>query len=74
MTDNTDATIGLTLPELAEVMRTLGCKDALNLDGGGSSTLWINGAIVNRIIGDKDEAAGQAIVRPVSDAIVFIQK
>ncbi len=74
MTDNTDAAIGLTLPELAEVMRTLGCKDALNLDGGGSSTLWINGAIVNRIIGDKDEAAEQAIVRPVSDAIVFIQK
>ena len=74
MTDNTDAAVGLTLPELAELMQTLGCKDALNLDGGGSSTLWINGVIVNRIMGDRDEAEGKAVVRPVSDAIVFIQK
>ncbi len=74
MTGSVDTAVGLTLPELAELMRTLGCKDALNFDGGGSSTLWINGTIVNQVIGDDDEAAGQAIARPVADAIVFIQK
>ena len=32
---------GMTLVELAELMRALGCRDALNLDGGGSTTMWI---------------------------------
>jgi len=32
---------GLSIPELAEVCRQLGCTDAINLDGGGSSALWV---------------------------------
>ena len=31
---------GMSIPELITVARILGLKDALNLDGGGSSTLW----------------------------------
>ena len=31
---------GVTIPELAHMMRVLGMDSALNLDGGGSSTLW----------------------------------
>lgn len=31
---------GMSIPELATVCRLLGLKDAINLDGGGSSTLW----------------------------------
>ncbi len=31
---------GMNIPELSTVARLLGLKDALNLDGGGSSTLW----------------------------------
>jgi len=31
---------GVNIPELAHMIRVLGGKDALNLDGGGSSTLW----------------------------------
>ncbi|WP_185154335.1 phosphodiester glycosidase family protein [Fulvivirga sp. M361] len=31
---------GLSTKELAEFMKALGCMDALNLDGGGSTTLW----------------------------------
>ena len=31
---------GMSIPELATVARILGLKDAINLDGGGSSTLW----------------------------------
>ena len=39
---------GMSLIELAKVMRWLGAKDAMNLDGGGSSTLYIKGKnIVN---------------------------
>ncbi|MFM9021198.1 MAG: phosphodiester glycosidase family protein [Sediminibacterium sp.] len=34
---------GATLPQLAEMFRQLGCIEALNLDGGGSSCLLVNG-------------------------------
>lgn len=40
--------IGMTLPELACLMQELGCTDALNLDGGGSTTAWVRGKVVNR--------------------------
>lgn len=33
---------GMSTEELATLMNVLGCKDAMNLDGGGSSTAWIN--------------------------------
>lgn len=33
---------GLSLVELQKLMKWLGCKDALNMDGGGSSTLYLN--------------------------------
>lgn len=39
---------GLTLPEVAEEMRRLGCMAAMNLDGGGSTTLVINGTVLNQ--------------------------
>lgn len=42
---------GLSLPDLSRLMRYLGCTDALNLDGGGSTTMYVkgkpNGGIVN---------------------------
>lgn len=34
---------GATLPELAQILKDLGCVEALNLDGGGSSAMLING-------------------------------
>ena len=36
--------IGVSIPELAYLIRVLGGEDALNLDGGGSTTLWMKGA------------------------------
>jgi exopolysaccharide biosynthesis protein len=62
---------GLTLPELARIMLEQGCEAALNLDGGGSSTLWIKDKIVNQTMGDRDEGMGRVGARPISDAIVF---
>lgn len=39
---------GLSLKELAEFMRELSVKTAYNLDGGGSSTMYFNGQIINK--------------------------
>ncbi len=33
---------GMTIRELSLMMKSLGCNAAINLDGGGSSTLWVN--------------------------------
>ncbi len=43
----TSESSGLSLAELAEFMQSLGCKVAYNLDGGGSSTMYYNGEIIN---------------------------
>jgi exopolysaccharide biosynthesis protein len=37
----------MTLVELALEMRRLGAVDAMNLDGGGSSTMVVSGRVVN---------------------------
>ena len=71
---SSSGSIGLTTKELAQFMLKQNCVSAINLDGGGSSTLYINGKYINQTIGDKDEAVGQKVVRPVSDAIVFRKK
>ena len=42
------ASIGLTLMELANLMKELGCVNAMNLDGGGSTVMYINGKVVNK--------------------------
>jgi exopolysaccharide biosynthesis protein len=55
-------------------MLKLGCNAAINLDGGGSSCLFKKGKIANKVMGDKDEAMGQSVLRPISDAIVFSQR
>jgi hypothetical protein len=39
---------GMTLAEAADLMRSLGTVDALNLDGGGSTTFVVAGDVVNR--------------------------
>ncbi len=57
---------GLSLYELAEFMEGLGVQTAYNLDGGGSSTLYFNGAVVN-----KPTTTGRVSERGVSD-IVYI--
>ncbi len=43
---------GVDLQELAHIMVGLGCRQALNLDGGGSSSLMVNGTLLNRPAGD----------------------
>ena len=58
---------GLSLYKMAEVMKSYGVKTAYNLDGGGSSTLYFNGQVIN-----KPTTGGNKISeRSVSD-IVYI--
>lgn len=58
---------GVDLPELAGLMHDLGCIEAFNLDGGGSSTLVVGGKLVNR-------PAGGTYQREVMSALaVFIR-
>ncbi|MFS8950368.1 phosphodiester glycosidase family protein [Streptococcus australis] len=57
---------GLSLYQLAEVIKSYGVKTAYNLDGGGSSTLYFNGQVIN-----KPTTNGTISERAVSD-IVYI--
>jgi len=43
----TSESTGLSLYQMAEFMQSLGAKTAYNLDGGGSSTMYFNGEVVN---------------------------
>ena len=63
----TEESVGLSLLELAQLMQDLGCTTAYNLDGGGSSTIWFNGRVLN-----KPTTLGEKITeRSISD-IVYI--
>ena len=57
------ASIGITLYDLARFMQFLGCKEAINLGGGGCSTLYCNGLVLNQ--------PSQGYERTVSEALCF---
>jgi exopolysaccharide biosynthesis protein len=55
--------VGATLWEAARVAKALGMRDAVNLDGGGSTTMAVRGRLVNSPVGSE---------RSVSDALVWL--
>ncbi|MPZ82894.1 MAG: sporulation domain-containing protein [Actinophytocola sp.] len=57
--------LGLSIAESAAVADALGMVDAVNLDGGGSTTMVADGQVVNK----PSDAAGE---RPVGDAILIL--
>ena len=57
------SSVGMTLKELGKFMHSIGCLNAINLDGGGSTVLYVNGKVVN-----KPQVKGGI---PLSNAIVF---
>jgi exopolysaccharide biosynthesis protein len=59
--------VGMSLPMLAELLLELGAVDAINLDGGGSTTMVVGDKVVNR-------PSDQTGERPVSDAILVFSK
>lgn len=54
--------VGASFEESARIMRSLGATDAVNLDGGGSTTITINQQLINR----PSDSTGE---RPIADAI-----
>jgi len=59
--------MGMTLQELAEYILSLGATDAMNLDGGGSTTMFVDGKVVNTPSDKEGE-------RKVSDAMVVTSR
>jgi hypothetical protein len=59
------ASLGLGIGETAAVAKALGLRDAMNLDGGGSTTMVVDGAVINV----PSDATGE---RPVGDALVVL--
>ncbi|MBS1987831.1 phosphodiester glycosidase family protein [Candidatus Dependentiae bacterium] len=73
--------IGVNLYEVADIMKRFGCQDAINLDGGGASILYLERAIKNMLAGsDLDEEErisiknSVGIERPIGDAILFFPR
>lgn len=64
-----EAANGMNLDELQRFLIKLKCKDAINLDGGGSTTLWVNDGIEKRILNHPSDKTGE---RPVSN-IIYIK-
>ena len=60
---------GMSLIELRELARSLGCTEILNLDGGGSTALYVKGEGVNGIV---NRPSGK-VERPVP-SIVFVKE
>lgn len=61
-----DDSRGMTLAELAQTMKDLGATEAYNLDGGGSSTMYFMGRVVNNPLGRNQE-------RGVSDILYLTE-
>ena len=63
---------GLSMGELAGVMVALGSETAINLDGGGSTTLVHRRHLLNRPYSTQDQPAPES--RPIVSALVFEQR
>uniref|UniRef100_UPI0032169C57 phosphodiester glycosidase family protein n=1 Tax=uncultured Draconibacterium sp. TaxID=1573823 RepID=UPI0032169C57 len=58
---------GMSLYEVQEFLKMIGCVDAINLDGGGSTTMWTRDKHIVNFPSGKTE-------RPVANAILIIEK
>jgi len=61
-----ELSIGMKPDELGLLMTGLGCVEAMNLDGGGSSTFWSDGKTRNSVAGSRE--------RDRSDALVIVRE
>jgi hypothetical protein len=65
---------GMTLRELADVMRGLGARDAINLDGGGSTTLVYADSGSSGMLRVANRPSDPAGERPVGDALAIVRR
>ena len=59
---------GMSLPELQKFLLDIGCIDAINLDGGGSTTMWLRD---KGVVNFPSDEAGE---RPVANALLILEK
>jgi exopolysaccharide biosynthesis protein len=55
------SSVGASLRETAQVALALGLTNAINLDGGGSTTMVVNGALANSVSGSSERPVGDAL-------------
>jgi hypothetical protein len=58
-----EASVGMTLHEATDLMIALGATEAINLDGGGSTTFVRNGSVVNRVSDVQVRSGGKTVTR-----------
>ena len=56
-----ETSVGMTLRELAILMKNLGCEFAMNFDGGSSSAIYVNGRITNQAVNREGIAVSNAL-------------
>ena len=56
-----ETSVGMTLRELAVLMKNLGCENAMNFDGGSSSAIYVNGKIANHAVNKEGIAVSNAL-------------
>jgi exopolysaccharide biosynthesis protein len=54
--------VGMSIPELTDLMLELGCRHAINLDGGGSTTMVVSGELVNHPSGSAPRRNADAVL------------
>jgi exopolysaccharide biosynthesis protein len=59
--------MGMNLEKTQQFLLKLDCKNAINLDGGGSTTLWVNDGKIMGILNNPSDKEGE---RPVSNIIL----
>ncbi len=57
-----DLSLGMTYNEMAKYLIQLGCEEGLNLDGGGSATLWVLGQVMNSPCEGRERSVANALV------------
>ncbi len=62
-----NVSVGMSLPGLAQLLLEFGATEAINLDGGGSTTMVVQNKVVNK-------PSDQSGERPVSDAILIFSR
>lgn len=62
---------GMNLKELQQFLFRIKCRDAINLDGGGSTSLWINDGIEKKIVNKPSDKEGE---RPVANILLIEKK
>ena len=64
----TEEAEGMNLMEVQKFLLELGCVDAINLDGGGSTSMWTS---EKGLVNNPSDKTGE---RPVANALIILKK